>query len=128
MGVVMLTVFGLLALGLASIGLYGILAYAANRRQREIGLRMALGASRSSVLRLLLGEGMSLVVVGMGIGLAASLATGRLLSRMLYGVSGSDPLSIGAAATVLAVVALVASYLPALGATRVDPLTALREP
>ena len=127
MGVVMLSVFGLLALGLASIGLYGILAYTATPRQREIGLRMALGASRISVFRLMLGHGMSLVLVGIGIGLAASLATGRVLSRMLYGVSGTDPLSIGAAAAVLTAVALVACYLPARRATRVDPLTALRE-
>ena len=88
---------------------------------------MALGGSRASVLRLLLGQGMSLVLAGISIGFAASLATGRLLSRMLYGVSGTDPLSIGAAATVLIVVALVASYLPARWATRVDPLAALRE-
>ena len=127
MGVAMLSVFGLLALGLASIGLYGILAYAAARRQREIGLRMALGASRISVLRLMLGQGMSLVLVGIAIGLAASLATGRILSRMLYGVSATDPLSVGAAAAVLMAVALVACYLPARWATRVDPLTALRE-
>jgi predicted permease len=127
MGVIMLSVFGLLALGLASIGLYGILAYATARRQHEIGLRMALGASRLTVLRLILGEGMTLVLVGLGIGLAASLATGRILSRMLYGVSGTDPLSIGAAAAVLIAVALVACYLPARLATRVDPLTALRE-
>jgi putative ABC transport system permease protein len=127
MGVMMLSVFGLLALGLASIGLYGILAYAATRRQHEIGLRMALGASRLSVLRLILGEGMSLVLVGLGVGFVASLATGRMLSRALYGVSGTDPLSIAAAAVVLSAVALVACYLPARSATRVDPLTALRE-
>jgi predicted permease len=127
MGVAMLSVFGLLALGLASIGLYGILAYAAARRKREIGLRMALGASRISVLRLVLGQGMSLVLAGIVIGFAASLATGRILSRMLYGVSGTDPLSMAAASFILIVVALVACYLPARWATRVDPLTALRE-
>jgi predicted permease len=127
MGVAMLSVFGLLALGLASIGLYGILAYAAARRQREIGLRMALGATRSSVLRLMLGQGMSLVLAGIAIGLVASLATGRILSRMLYGVSATDPVSIAAAAAVLILVALVACYIPARWATRVDPLTALRE-
>jgi predicted permease len=127
MGVVMLSVFGLLALALASIGLYGILAYAAARRQREVGLRMALGASRVSVLRLILGEGMSLVFVGVGIGFAVSLGTGRLLSRMLYGVSGTDPLSIATAAAVLTAAALLACYIPARWATRVDPLTALRE-
>jgi predicted permease len=127
MGVMMLTVFGLLALALASVGLYGTLAYGANRRQREIGLRMALGASRASVLRLLVGQGMSLVAVGIAIGFAASLATGRMLSRMLYGVSATDPLSIGLAAAVLSLVALIACYLPARWATRVDPLAALRE-
>jgi predicted permease len=127
MGVAMLSVFGLLALGLASIGLYGILAYAAARRQREIGLRMALGASRISVLRLVLGQGMSLVLAGIVIGFAASLATGRILSPMLYGVRGTDPLSMGAAASILVAVALVACYLPARWATRVDPLMALRE-
>ncbi len=127
MGVAMLSVFGLLALGLASIGLYGILAYAATRRQREIGLRMALGASRGSVLRLVLGEGMSLVLVGIAIGFAATVATGRIFSRMLYGVSATDPLSIAAAISTLVAVALVACYLPARWATRVDPLTALRE-
>jgi putative ABC transport system permease protein len=129
MGVVLLSVFGLLALALAlaSIGLYGILAYAATQRQREIGLRMALGAIQISVLRLMLGQGMTLVLAGIAIGFAASLATGRLLGRMLYGVSGTDPLSIGAAAVVLTAVAFIACYLPARWTTRVDPLTALRE-
>lgn len=127
MGVFMLSVFGLLALGLASIGLYGVLAYTASCRQREIGLRMALGASRISVLGLVLREGMSVVLVGVAVGFAVSLPTGRLLSRMLYGIGGSDPLSIAAAAAVLTAVALVACYLPARWATRVDPLTALRE-
>jgi ABC-type antimicrobial peptide transport system permease subunit len=126
MGVILLTVFGLLALGLASIGLYGILAYAANQRRREIGLRIAMGASGARVLRLVLGQGMSLVLVGIAIGFAASIATGRVISRLLYGVSATDPLSISAAAAVLAIVALAACYLPARAATRVDPLKALR--
>ena len=127
LGVVLLSVFGLLALALASIGLYGILAYSAALRQREIGLRMALGASRLSILRLMLGQGMALVLVGLGVGFAASLATGRVLSRMLYGVTPTDPLSIAAAGAVLVAVALVACCLPARLAMRVDPLTALRE-
>ncbi|HEY1340728.1 MAG TPA: ABC transporter permease [Bryobacteraceae bacterium] len=127
MGVGLLSTFGLLALGLASIGLYGILAYSVNQRKREIGLRMALGASPSSVLRLVLKEGMTLVGAGMAIGLAASFAAGRLLSRMLFGVSARDPLSIAAAAVTLAAVALLACYLPARWATRVDPLAALHE-
>ncbi|MGA7239284.1 MAG: ABC transporter permease [Bryobacteraceae bacterium] len=127
MGVAMLSVFGLLALGLASIGLYGILAYAANQRRREIGLRMALGASRMSVLRLILVQGMSPVFAGIAVGLMASVAAGRVLGQLLYGVSGTDPLSLGAAAVVLTLVALAACYLPAHGATRVDPLAALRQ-
>jgi predicted permease len=127
MGVALLSVFGLLALGLASIGLYGILAYAVTQRQQEIGLRMALGASRPSVLRLILTQGMSLVGVGMAIGLVAALVVGRLLGRMLYGVGASDPVSVIVAAVVLGVVALIACYLPARWATRVDPLVALRQ-
>jgi predicted permease len=126
-GVMLLSVFGLVALGLASIGLYGILAYSVNQRRREIGLRMALGAARASVLRLILKQGMSLVVTGVLIGLGASLFVDRLLSRMLYGVSSSDPLSVLGAAAVLIVVAFVACYLPARWASRVDPLVALRE-
>lgn len=126
-GVVLLTVFGLLALGLASIGLYGIMAYSVNQRKREIGLRMALGAASGSVLRLILQQGMSLVATGVAIGLGASLVVGRLLSRMLYGVSASDPLSIGGAVLLLVLIALSACYLPARRASRVDPLVALRE-
>ncbi len=126
-GVALLSVFGLLALGLASIGLYGILAYAVSQRKREIGLRMALGASQSNVRRLILGQGMSLALTGVSIGLAASLVVGRLLRGLLYGVGATDPISLAAAALVLTGVALVACYLPARWATRVDPLVALRE-
>ncbi len=127
MGVGLLTTFGLVALGLASIGLYGVLAYSVNRRKREIGLRMALGATRASVLRMILGEGMALVMTGVMIGFVAALAVGRLLSRMLFGIAASDPLSVAAAALILSAVALLACYLPARWATRVDPLEALRE-
>ena len=127
MGVALLSVFGLLALGLASIGLYGIMAYSVNLRRREIGVRMAVGAARSSVLRLVLKQGMSLVLAGVMIGLVAGLAVGRLLSKMLYGVSASDPISLAGAASVLLVVALVACYLPARSASRLDPLVSLRE-
>lgn len=127
MGVGLLTVFGLLALGLASIGLYGILAYSVNQRKREIGVRMALGAARGNVLRLVLRQGMALVALGILIGFVAALAVARLLGRMLYGVSPADPASIAGAAAVLLLVALVACYLPARAASRVDPLVALRE-
>ena len=123
----MLSVFGLLALALASVGLYGILAYSVNRRRREFGVRMALGASQRSVLGLVLREGMSLVMTGVAIGFAASLAIGRLLSGMLYGVNASDPASVAGAALVLSAVALLACYVPARRATRADPITALRD-
>jgi predicted permease len=127
MGVALLSVFGFLALALASIGLYGIMAYSVNQRKREIGLRMAIGAARANVLRLILRQGMALVIKGVLIGFAAALLVGRVLSRMLYGVSASDPLSVAGAAAVLLTVALLACYLPARWASRVDPLVALRE-
>jgi predicted permease len=126
-GVALLSAFGLLALGLACIGLYGIMAYSVSQRKREIGLRMALGAAQASVLRLILKQGMSLVLTGVLIGFAGAFVVGRLLSRMLYGVSGTDPISVAGAAVVLLAVALVACYLPARWASRVDPLVALRE-
>ena len=127
LGVGLLSVFGLLALGLASIGLYGVMAYSVNLRRREIGVRMALGAARERVLGLILRQGMSLVLAGVLIGLVASLAVNRLLVRMLYGVGASDPASIGGAAGVLLLVALGACYLPARSASRLDPLETLRE-
>jgi predicted permease len=126
-GVALLSAFGLLALVLASIGLYGIMAYSVSQRRREIGLRMALGAAQASVLRLILKQGMSLVLTGVLIGFGAALLVGRLLSRMLYGVGASDPISVAGAAVVLLAVALLACYLPARRASRVDPLVALRE-
>jgi predicted permease len=126
-GVSLLSVFGLLALGLASIGLYGILAHAVSQRRREIGLRIALGAGRRNILRLIIEEGMLLVGAGVLIGTVAALTAGHFLSRMLYGISGSDPLSVSGAAVVLLLVALLACYLPARGASHVDPVVALRE-
>ena len=126
-GVALLSVFGLLALGLASIGLYGIIAYSVNQRKREIGVRMALGAAQQSVLLMIMREGMLLVAAGVAIGLVAALAAGRLLARMLYGVNAGDPISVAGAASVLLAVALVACYLPARAASRLDPLAALRE-
>jgi predicted permease len=123
----MLGIFGLLALALASVGLYGILAYSVSSRQREIGVRMALGASRSDVLRLVLQQGMTLVGIGVGAGLIISLLIGRAFSRMLFGLSPADPLSLLGASAVLLLVAAFACYLPALAASRMDPMQALRE-
>lgn len=126
-GVGLLGVFGLLALGLASVGLYGIMAYSVSERRREIGVRMALGAGQESVSLLVLRQGMAVVLSGVAVGVGLAFLLGRALSRFLYGVSGSDFLSIGSATLVLLVVALVACYLPARSASRVDPLVALRE-
>jgi predicted permease len=123
----MLGIFGLLAVALASVGLYGILAYSVRIRQREIGVRMALGASRFDVLRLVLRQGMMLVAIGVSLGLAISLLVGRAFSRMLFGLSPADPLSLLGASAVLLLVAALACYLPALAASRMDPMRALRE-
>src|SRR5947209_10221982 len=103
------------------------MAYSVTLRKREIGLRMALGAAQAGVLRLILKQGLLLVVTGVLIGFVAALLVGRLLSRMLYGVSASDPVSVAGAAVVLLAVALLACYLPARWASHVDPLVALRE-
>src|SRR5579884_2203469 len=127
MGVGLLSAFGLLALTLASIGLYGIVAYGVSRRKREIGVRMALGARQTSVVALVVREGMSLVLTGVAIGLALALIAGRFLGRLLYGVSAADPLSLAGAIAILCAVALLACYLPARRASRVDPMLALRE-
>jgi putative ABC transport system permease protein len=120
------SIFAGLALLLAGVGLYGLLAYAVGQRRSEIGIRMALGAQRSAVLRMVVGDGMKLVLVGTGLGIAASLALTGFLSSLLYGVTSTDPATFVAVSMVLLGVALVACYLPARRATRVDPMTALR--
>jgi len=126
-GVGLLGVFGLLALALASVGLYGIMAYSVHRRQREIGVRMAMGAEQGAVLSLILRRGMKLVGTGIAIGLVASLLIARVLARMLYGLSPADPISLAGASVVLILVAFVACYIPARMASRLDPMAALRE-
>ncbi len=125
-GVSLLSFFGLLALVLASVGLYGVMAYSVNRRSREIGVRMAMGAERSAILRLVLTQGMKLVAIGLAIGLAGALLVGSLLSRALFGLSPSDPVSLLVASAVLFITALLACYLPARAASQVDPMAALR--
>jgi ABC-type antimicrobial peptide transport system permease subunit len=118
--------FGLLALLLASIGIYGVLSHAVSRRTNEVGIRMALGAKAASVLWLVMRDVLALVVIGLAIGLPLAGAVGSWMTSLLYGLSGVDPLSIGAALVVLLAVGGVAAYLPARRASRVDPMTALR--
>jgi predicted permease len=120
------TTFGLLALGLAAIGLYGVLSYGVTQRTGEIGLRMALGAQRSSILRLILSETARLVAIGLVVGIGVSIAAGRAIKSLLYGVTPADGWSIGIAVAILTAVALVAGFLPARRASRVDPMVALR--
>jgi putative ABC transport system permease protein len=119
-------VFAASALLLAAIGLYGLMAYTVTQRTHEIGIRMALGAQAGNVLRLVIGQGIKLAVTGMVIGLIASLALTRMIKGMLFGVSATDPATFVIIPLLLAGVALIACYLPARRATKVDPMVALR--
>jgi len=119
-------VFAAAALALASVGIYGVVAFAVTRRTQEIGIRMALGAQRGQVLRMVVGEGARLAILGVAIGIAASLFLTRLFASLLFGVGATDPITFAGVAGLLTVVALVASYLPARRAMRLDPGIALR--
>jgi putative ABC transport system permease protein len=122
----LLGIFAVLALVIAATGVSGVIAYAVSQRTQEIGIRMALGARRAQVLAMVLRQGLGIVVLGLAVGIAAAIASGRFLSRFLFETSPSDPLTFAAVLLVLVVAALIASFLPARRAASIDPTRALR--
>jgi predicted permease len=125
-GASLLALFGVLALGLASVGLYGVMSFAVTQRSREIGVRMALGAQQRDVLRLMLRQGLTVVGIGLAAGLLLAFGATRLVSGLLFGVSPTDPMAFGITSAVLALVAFCATLVPSLRAISVSPLLALR--
>jgi len=123
---ILLTAFAVAAVMLTALGLYGVIAHGVVQRTREIGIRAALGANASSLLRLVLWQGLTMVGVGLAIGVAGAIAVHRVLRTFLYGVGSADPATLAAVVFVMAIVAIVACYLPARRATTVDPLIALK--
>ena len=123
----LLGIFAGVAVTLAAVGIYGVLAYAVTQRTREIGIRMALGAERSNVMGLVMGQSASLVALGIALGLAGAAAVTRYLDTMLFGLTPRDPATLITVSLTLAAVATLASYVPARRATKVDPLVALRQ-
>ena len=123
---ILLGIFAALALVLSCVGIYGVISYLAGQRTHEIGIHIALGGQRRDVLRLILGRGAQMALIGVAVGVAGSLALTRLMAKLLFGVSVYDPLTFLAVAALLILVALAACYIPARRAMRVDPIVALR--
>src|SRR4029077_17356745 len=126
LSMILLSVFAALALVLACVGIYGVISCLVGQRTREIGVRMALGAERSDVLRLVIGHGARMALIGVAIGIIAALGLTHLMANQLFGVSAHDPLTFAGVAVLLIIVAVAACYMPARRATRVDPMIALR--
>jgi ABC-type antimicrobial peptide transport system permease subunit len=124
---VLFLIFAILALALASIGLYGVMSYLVSQRTREIGIRMALGSSQSNVLGLVARHGITLVAIGIAIGLAAAFGLTRSIQSLIFGIAPNDPLTFATVALVLSTVALIACGVPAWRAARIDPILALRQ-
>src|SRR6266852_4963920 len=122
----LLGIFAAVSLVLAAVGIYGLIAYSVTQRTQELGIRIALGAQHRDVLRLVLGQGTRLTLFGLVLGIAAALGITRLLATLLFGISATDPLTFAGVAALLAFVALLACFIPARRATRVDPIVALR--
>jgi len=123
----LLTIFGVIALGLAAIGIYGLMSYSVEQSTHDIGLRLALGADRRDILSMVVGRGMRLAGLGLAVGVLAAFGAVRVLARFLYGVRPTDPGTYGGVVIVLGAIALLACYLPARRATSVDPIIALRQ-
>jgi ABC-type antimicrobial peptide transport system permease subunit len=127
LGTLLVSLFSGIALFLSAIGLYGMLAYSVTQRRREIGVRIAVGAQASNIIDLVMRQGFEIVGLGLAIGLSSALLTARFMSSLLYGVSENDPVTLGLAILVLLLAGFLACFIPALRATRTNPVTALRE-
>jgi ABC-type antimicrobial peptide transport system permease subunit len=125
--VLLVTLVSSIALLLSAVGLYGTLAYSVSLRKRELGVRIALGAQASNILRLVIRQGLKVVCCGLAVGIVTALILVRFIDSILYGVSSNDPVSLGLAIVALGLAGLLACLLPALRATRINPITALRE-